>query len=362
MDIAIVGAGLAGLTAAHDLVRSGLRPTIFDGAAEAGGQIRTLRERGFLVEHGAEGFVTADPAVPELCRELGIGDQIIPQVELRSLLYRNGSLSELGAREAATILGIPTPDESGPRGISALRNGMSALTDALVDAISGKGDLRLGNKVDRIARDADQWQVTLSNGHSERAKWLILAVPPPAAAALLATMDREAALLLGGIALNSNLSVTLAYARADIRHPLAASGLVVATGETGADGLRACVFSSSKFADRAPAGFVLLRAFFRPDAKEMKAQDQDWVKDTTDILGPIIGISGQPVGYWVSRWPEAIPEAQGSHWKTMSQLELRVNGLGRVGLAGSAYQTGGIPGAVRSGRAAARRFTESLPA
>src|SRR5262245_14713488 len=107
MDVAIVGGGLAGLTAAFDLVRAGRRVVLFDNQAEVGGQVRTRQDAGFVVEDGAEGFVASDTAVPALCQELGIADEIIPQRELRSLVYRNGGLSELSSREAAAMLGIP---------------------------------------------------------------------------------------------------------------------------------------------------------------------------------------------------------------------------------------------------------------
>src|SRR5881409_2638739 len=117
MDIAIVGGGLAGLTAAFDLVQAGRRVTVFDDQAEVGGQVRTQRQDGFLIEHGAEGFVAAGTAVPALCRDLGIDDAIIPQLEHRSLVYRGGALSELSSRDAATLLGIPVPGESEARGL-----------------------------------------------------------------------------------------------------------------------------------------------------------------------------------------------------------------------------------------------------
>jgi len=361
MDIAIVGAGLAGLSAAYDLVRAGLRPTVFDAAAEPGGQIRTRRVRGFLIEDGAEGFAAADQTVPALCRELGITGQIIPQLQTRALIYRGGVLSDLPQREAATLVGIPTP-ESGPPGISTLHEGMGTLITALVGAIRGTADLRLSHPAREITRHDGRWQMAFSDGRSEFADALILAVTPPAAADLLATHDPETATLLNAIAMHSNLSVSLAFARAHVAHSLAASGLVVAPGEQAVNGLRACVFSSSKFAGRAPASAALLRAFFRPGKDQLQDPDRDWVNRATDILARILRISSRPAGYWVSRWPDAIPDVAEDQQKLLSRLALRVPGSGRVVLAGSAYGPGGIPGAVLSGRGAAEQLTKSLPA
>lgn len=361
MDIAIVGAGLAGLTAAHDLVRSGRRVALFDRRTEAGGQVRTRRENGFLVEEGAEGFVAADSTVPELCHDLGIADQIVPQVEHHSLLYRNGTLSEMSSRDAASLLGIPVPDESSPRGLSTLRQGMSALAEALVNTLDGRAELHLGHRVTRFDRHHGRWRVTTANGMARDVQHLVLAVPPPTAAGLIAPHDPEAAKLLGGIVLMSNVSVSLAYHRADVSHSLAASGLVIAPGEPNVDGLRACVFCSSKFADRAPPDDVLLRAFYRPELTELQAPDDEWVRRATGTLSSVLNISAQPQGSWVSRWPGAIPQYHEAHYNTMSQLKLHIDRITGINLIGAAYDPGGVPGAVRSGRSLARQLSGSLP-
>lgn len=361
MDIAIVGAGLAGLTAAYDLVRSGNNVALYDAGAEAGGQVRTRRERGFVIEEGAEGFVAADSAVPDLCRELGLADQVIQQVERRSLLYRGGALSPMSSNEAATVLGIPVPDESSPRGLCTLREGMGALTAALLGAIRGRGEVRLLTAVTRIDRHDRQWRLSLSDATTATARSVVLAVPPDAAATLIEPLDAEAASLLRTMVLNSTLSVSLAYQRREVAHDLAASGLVVTPGENSARGLRACVFCSSKFAHRAPADAVLLRAFFRPDPTELGASDADWVSRATAVLGPILGIAPWPSDSWVSRWPDAIPQPGTEHANRLSRLELRMTQLGSVRLAGSAYHQGGIPGAVRSGRHVGRLIARPLP-
>lgn len=361
MDIAIVGGGLAGLTAAHDLVRAGLRVVLFDDQPEAGGQVRTRRDRGFVIEEGAEGFVAADTAVPALCRDLGIADQIVPQLERSALLLENKTLTELSSRDAANLLGIPV-DESGPRGVSTLRNGMGSLAEALVESLSGKAELLVGHAVSSIARNDGRWRVTASNGTTRDATHLVLAIPPRAAAALLGPHDPEAATLLSSIILMSNVSVSLAYRRADVGHPLAASGLVIAPGELNSGGLRACAFCSSKFADRAPPGAVLLRAFYRPDAAEVGAPDREWVRRATETLGPVLDISANPQGAGVSRWPDAIPQYSEGHAKTMSLIALRIDNLAGLNLVGAAYHPGGVPGAVRSGRALAQRLAQSLRA
>ena len=54
LKIAIIGAGISGLTAAHTLKKFGYNNvTIFESGAEAGGKIHTLEMDGHLYELGA---------------------------------------------------------------------------------------------------------------------------------------------------------------------------------------------------------------------------------------------------------------------------------------------------------------------
>ncbi len=360
MDVAIVGGGLAGLSAALDLARAGRSVAVFD-RDQGGGQVRTLQDRGFLVEEGAEGFVVSDEEVPALCRELGMGQHVIPQVERRSLLYRSGALTEMTSREAATLLGIPTPPDEAPGGLATLRDGMGSLARALRRSLGNAAPVHPGRAIERIEQRPDGWRLYAADTAVADARYLILAVPPGAAARLLAPLSPDTAALLGTIALASTLSVTLAYPRRAVAHSLAASGLVVAPEETSPGGLRACAFSSSKFPGRAPEGFVLLRAFFRPGPGEVQASDAEWLDRTTRVLGPALGLAEDPAGTWISRWPDAIPQYAAGHTALVADVVERLARLGQVQLAGAAYHPGGVPGAVRSGRAAARGVTAPLP-
>ncbi|MCS6902373.1 MAG: protoporphyrinogen oxidase [Myxococcales bacterium] len=83
MKVAIVGAGPSGLAAAfhlQELARRQARPlelTIFEATERPGGAIGTDEIDGFLVERGADGFLTDKPALLDLARRLGIEDRLI---------------------------------------------------------------------------------------------------------------------------------------------------------------------------------------------------------------------------------------------------------------------------------------------
>src|SRR5437773_8296257 len=52
MRVAVIGAGMAGLSAAHELLRGGADPIVFEADARAGGKVGSVAERGFLTEDG----------------------------------------------------------------------------------------------------------------------------------------------------------------------------------------------------------------------------------------------------------------------------------------------------------------------
>lgn len=83
--IAIIGGGIAGLSAAFFLEkarrdRSGavdLAWTLFEKSDRLGGVIKTENRDGYVLEAGPDSFLTMKPDGAQLCRDLGIGDQLI---------------------------------------------------------------------------------------------------------------------------------------------------------------------------------------------------------------------------------------------------------------------------------------------
>jgi all-trans-retinol 13,14-reductase len=78
MKTAIIGSGMAGLTAAAYLVRAGHQVTVYEQFPEIGGVTATLRREGFGWDLGPlllEGFGAGEPA-GEVLAELGLADQV----------------------------------------------------------------------------------------------------------------------------------------------------------------------------------------------------------------------------------------------------------------------------------------------
>ena len=75
--IAIIGGGIAGVTAAWQLQRLGARYTLFEASNRLGGTVETIRRDGFVVEGGPDGWVSEKPWARELAIELGLREELI---------------------------------------------------------------------------------------------------------------------------------------------------------------------------------------------------------------------------------------------------------------------------------------------
>jgi predicted NAD/FAD-dependent oxidoreductase len=66
MTIAIIGAGIAGLTAARDLIAAGQSVAVFDKSGRAGGRLATRARAGMQFDHGAVAMCAERPAFAEV--------------------------------------------------------------------------------------------------------------------------------------------------------------------------------------------------------------------------------------------------------------------------------------------------------
>jgi oxygen-dependent protoporphyrinogen oxidase len=95
--VAVVGAGVAGLTAAYRLKRKGYRVVVYEGSERAGGVIRTERREGYLAELGPNSITAGSPALGELFRQVGLdSSRVEAQREARKrYIVRKGKLVAL---------------------------------------------------------------------------------------------------------------------------------------------------------------------------------------------------------------------------------------------------------------------------
>jgi len=85
--VVVVGAGLAGLAAAHRLTELDVPVQVLEASTRVGGIIATERADGFVMEWGADSFLTEKPWGLALCHRLGLEDQLIGTRETRRRTY-----------------------------------------------------------------------------------------------------------------------------------------------------------------------------------------------------------------------------------------------------------------------------------
>jgi oxygen-dependent protoporphyrinogen oxidase len=164
--VVIVGGGISGLALAYRLATHAA-VTLLESESRPGGKVWTERDGGFVVEHGPNGFLESKPSTLELCRELGLGNELIAASESsrrHRYLLLDGNLQEMPrgplsllttrvlslggklslVKELLTGGNVPADDES----VAAFfrrrwgRNAAEVVGDALVTGIHG-GDPEL---------------------------------------------------------------------------------------------------------------------------------------------------------------------------------------------------------------------------
>ena len=80
--VAIVGGGIAGLSAAYYLEKArrngaNLEWTLFEKSGRLGGVLRTEYRDGYIIEAGPDSFLTEKPDASRLCHDLGLGAELI---------------------------------------------------------------------------------------------------------------------------------------------------------------------------------------------------------------------------------------------------------------------------------------------
>jgi len=92
MRTAIIGGGIAGLAAAYELEKAratgaAVEYTLFEAGRQLGGVLASETVNGAVLERGPDSFLTEKPAAAELCRELGLGADLVPSNDAARKTY-----------------------------------------------------------------------------------------------------------------------------------------------------------------------------------------------------------------------------------------------------------------------------------
>lgn len=182
-DIAIIGAGLAGLTCAHLLHAQGLDVTVIEAADRIGGRIRSLRD--------TDGKALADlgptwvwpPHQPVVARWLD-------RLDLATFAQANEGDAVIEGYHPAPVR-APLP---GQDGMVRIQGGPDAMVQAMAAALPGAA-LHLNRRITRIDSAINGLILTDAKGKQISAGRVVLATPLRIAAADIAMPDAPAALL-----------------------------------------------------------------------------------------------------------------------------------------------------------------------
>jgi len=449
----IIGGGISGLAAAYALQKSegpDARYLLLEASDHLGGKIVTYSGDGFLIEGGPDSFLTQKRAALDLCRELGLGNELIgsnhtatpstyvlskgklhPMPEgmmlmaptmilpiLRSKLIswpgklrmgleifvgRNTTVadeslgafvrrrmgSELLAKIAGPLMaGIHAGDpealslrstfpmftdmekkhrslvlgmmkhkkaqaaapSTGPRPsmFTTLSGGLQQLPDAIAARLN-PANVKLNTRVQSIASDGVQYQLTLSDGTSLLAHNVVFTTPAYVTAEIVQQLAPALANRLREIRYVSTSTVSLAFRRSDITCDLNGFGFIVPATE--GRKISACSWSSTKFSHRSPDDFVLVRVFIGGAFNESLAEQDDatLIDIARNELREIMGITATPVLALAYRWTKSNPQYNVGHSVRIDAIDQLVATHPGLYLAGAAYRGSGIPDCIQGG-------------
>jgi oxygen-dependent protoporphyrinogen oxidase len=153
--VAVVGGGIAGLSAAWTLQERGVEVTLLEAGQRLGGKIRTERRDGLLIDAGPDSFLSTKPAALQLIERLGLSNSVVSTLPDGggTFILRNGGLLPLP--EGITLL-VPAELRSIARTplLSALGKARMAM-DYVIPARRDPADESIGAFVRRrVGRQA----------------------------------------------------------------------------------------------------------------------------------------------------------------------------------------------------------------
>jgi oxygen-dependent protoporphyrinogen oxidase len=404
LRVAVVGGGIAGLSAAVELLRRGHDPVVLESASRPGGKIASVREGPWLSEDGPnflaepldalldeaglqravvaplpprtrwlwhEGKTRRSPSLgllaslgapralfePLLSRPPSAGESLReflvrrlgPKAgELLSTLLASGVYAGDAARLSATAA-FPSLSQGSlllrrpkRRAIWSLREGLGSLPLALAARLGER--LRLGVPVERLEPSPSGWSIG-----AEHFDGAIIAVPSSAAARMLPRLAEP----LGQLRTAAVGVVHLGFSSRSVPRGF---GLLDASS-----GLRflGALLPSSMLPGRAPEGAALVTAICGGARNPWLATlpEGDLVAAVREDLGRAFGPLGEPLYVRVVRHPEGIPQYDVGHEDRLRAVRAALRELPRLQLAGAAYDGVSAPDAAHSGAMAAVRIS-----
>jgi renalase len=340
-SIAIIGAGISGLAAAHTLRDAGHTVTIFEKSGEVGGRATTRRRHGFTYDSGAQyvkgGSAVSDAWINGRFRR----DDLIDIGKPVWIFDSQGHIKE----------GDPLQNAD-PKW--NYRSGLIALAQKMAEGL----DVHLETGVVRVQRIASRWRLlgTQEYFHGDFEK-LLIAFPAVEAITLVKASEMAVELqeaVYAGLSkarYNPLISVMLGYRPVP---RIRACYALVNTDK--AHAISWLAWEHEKTAERVPEGTGLLIAQMAPQYSQehWDTLDERLVGEVDERVMTLIDERpGRLIFWYVQRWPYALPveKADGDR---VNEIALP-NGLA---FCGDAFVGGRVHLALEHGIEVAKRMME----
>lgn len=250
-------------------------------------------------------------------------------------------LAELAARgEDAPELRRPG-GPAGPGGtLTSFRSGIETFVTALAAALPAA--VETGRPVARLLPAplgaAARWRLELAGGGAIEADQVVLALPAGAASALAAPFDPGLAATFAEIPTAPLAVVALGFDAAALGRAPHGFGFLAPRGE----GLRilGCLWDSSIFPGRAPAGKVLLRAMIggATDPAAIALTDDELLAAVRADLERAMAIRVEPERTWIFRHGQGISQYVVGHRERLAAIDRALAGWPGLHVAGQSYR------------------------
>lgn len=325
LPIAIIGAGMAGLSAAGALTAAGQTVHLFEKSKGPGGRMASKRSEAGPLDMGAQYFTARDRRFVAQLQQWQASGCV---AQWSPVLYnaRGGQLS-------------PSPDEQA-RWVGAPR--MSALTRTLAEGLPALFNCR----ITEVFRGKDHWQLLDAEGASHGPfSHVICAVPAPQATPLLAAAPKLAS-VAAGVKMEPTWSVALGFAT-PLPTPL--QGCFVQDSP-----LDWVARDRSKPGRESPMDTWVLHATSEWSRHHLEGSREGVIEALYGAFAELIGCAVPAADFTAAhRWLYAKP---GSHheWGALADADLGLYACGDWCLSGR------VEGAWLSGQDSARRLLEHL--
>ncbi|MFF8989060.1 protoporphyrinogen oxidase [Streptomyces sp. NPDC014983] len=102
--VVVIGAGVAGLAAAHRLLERGARVTVLEASERVGGKLLPGEIAGVRVDLGAESMLARRPEAVALAREVGLAGRLRPPAVASAAIWTRGALRPM---PKGHVMGVP---------------------------------------------------------------------------------------------------------------------------------------------------------------------------------------------------------------------------------------------------------------